>query len=148
MKDQRNNGEFHRADPAYRRLMLGVLAATVVCGIGALALLHFWLQRMGARVSAGDLIGYQRSLNHVLGALCVALGIAAAIFAAWLFQLAARTRAERRWPPSTMRTSADMRIRYLTSADSLVVQMKAAAFGLALAATAMVGWGVWLWHSA
>ena len=144
MKDQRNNGEFHRADPAYRRLMLVVLAVTVLVGIAALAVLHAWLQRMGARVAAGDLLGYQRSLDQVLGVVCVALGIASAVFATWLYRLAARTRAERRWPPAGMRTSADMRIRYLTSADSLVVQMKAGAFALALAAAGMVGWGLWL----
>jgi hypothetical protein len=82
------------------------------------------------------------------GRLCIALGVASAVFALWLFRLAARTRAERRWPPSAMRTSADMRIRYLTSADSLVVQMKAGAFALALAAAGMLGWGVWLLRTA
>jgi len=147
LTDQRNKGEFHRADPAYRRLMLGVLAVTVVVGIAALAALHFWLQRLGARVAAGDLFGYERSLHQVLGSLCIALGVASAVFAAWLFGLAARTRAERRWPPSNMRTSADMRIRYLTSADSLVAQMKGSAFVLALAAAGMAGWGIWLLHT-
>jgi hypothetical protein len=148
LKDQRNNGELHRADPAYRRFMQIVLVVTVVAGIALLAALHFWLQRMGARIAAGDLFGYERSLHQVLGGLCIALGFASAVFALWLYRLAARTRAERRWPPSAMRTSADMRIRYLTSADSLVVQMKGGAFALALAAALMLGWGAWLLHTA
>jgi hypothetical protein len=43
-----------------------------------------------------------------------------------------------------MRTSADVRIRYLTSADSLVTQLKAGAFGLTLLAVALVSWAAWL----
>ena len=43
-----------------------------------------------------------------------------------------------------MRTSADVRIRYLTAADGLVVQMKVGAFALALLAAGLAGWGVWL----
>jgi len=121
-----------------------VLAATVVLGIALLAALYFWLERQGARVGAGDLFGYERALRQALGGLCVLLGLGAAAFALWLFRLAAATKAERRWPPSNMRTSSDMRIRYLTSADLLVVQMKAGAFVLAIAALGLWGWAAWL----
>jgi hypothetical protein len=47
-----------------------------------------------------------------------------------------------------MRTSADVRIRYLTSADTMVVQMKAGAFGLGLAALGLLGYGAWLMRAA
>ena len=148
MKDQRDNGELHRADPAYRRRMQVLLAITVVLGLAVLAALYFWLERQGSRVSAGDLFGYERSLRQALAGLCIVLGLAAAAFALWLYRLANATRAERRWPPSHMRTSSDMRIRYLTSADLLVVQMKLGAFALALAALALVAWAAWLLRTA
>jgi hypothetical protein len=43
-----------------------------------------------------------------------------------------------------MRTSSDVRIRYLTSADALVTQMRGGAYGLALLALALFAWGGWL----
>jgi len=144
LKDQRNNGEFHRADPAWRRRMQGVLAVSALLGLAAIAALYVWLSRMDARLGAGDLFGYVRALNLVMAGVCVAFGLAAAAFATWLFRLAAATHAERRWPPSSMRTSADMQIRYLTSADVLVGQMRAGAFALALIAIGLLGWGAWL----
>ena len=144
MTDQRNTGEYHKADPGRRRQMQVVLVLTLLLGLAGLAALHFWLQSMGARLSAGDVFGFERSLHQVLGTLCLVLGVSSAVFSAWLFRLASATRAERRWPPSQMRTSADVRIRYLTSADSLVTQMKAGALGLAVVALALLGWGAWL----
>ena len=140
MTDHRNSGEYHKADPGFRRRMQAVLAALVVAGIGLLAFLQWWQ----ARIARGGVDGMLRSLHSGLGIACILLGLVAAAFAAWLFRLAAATRAERRWPPSNMRTSADVRIRYLTSADSLVVQMKAGAFALGFAALALLGYGVWL----
>jgi len=75
------------------------------------------------------------------------LAFVAICFAAWMFRLAAATRADRRWPPSSMRTSSDVRIRYLTSADALVTQLKAGALALVLTALALAGWGLWLLRS-
>jgi hypothetical protein len=144
MKDQRSSAEYHKADPAYRRRMLIVLVATLVLGAIGLVYLHLWLERMGARMSQGDLFGFEHSLHQVLGVLCILLGLAGATFAVWLFRLAAATHAERRWPPSHMRTSADVRIRYLTSADSLVSQMKGGAIGLTLIVLCLLAWGGWL----
>jgi hypothetical protein len=145
---QRNTGEFHKADPTYRRRMQILLVLVLVLGAAGLAALHFWLGRMGTRISAGDVFGFERSLHLVLGGVCLLLGVTAAAFATWLFKLAAATRAERRWPPSGMRTSADVRIRYLTSADSMVVLMKGGAIALALIALALLGWGAWLLKTA
>jgi len=141
LTEQRNNGEFHRADPSWRRLMQWLLAATVLVGIGALVGLQMWLADVEAHHKVGEL---GTSLSHVLAVLCIALALVAAAFSVWLFRVAAATRAERRWPPSGMRTSADVRIRYLTSADALVSQMKAGAFALAVVAAALLAWGTWL----
>lgn len=140
MKDQRNSGEFHKADPAWRRRMQMLIVVLVVAGIGLLGFLQWWQRR----IAGMGVDGMQRALQSTLGLCSLVLGLVAAIFAVWLYRLALATRAERRWPPSHMRTSVDVRIRYLTSADSLVVQMKAGAFALAFAALALVGYGAWL----
>ena len=47
-----------------------------------------------------------------------------------------------------MRTSADVRIRYLTSADSFVAQLRAGAFAIGLISVLLVAGGIWLlWTS-
>lgn len=138
------NGEFHRADPAYRRRMQLFLWITILLGGLAVVGLHLWLRRLGASAQFGDLFLYQAWLHRLLGALCLVLGVGAAAFAAWLRGMALASRAERRWPPSGMRTSADVRIRYLTSADTLVTQLLAASVALGALAVALCGWAIWL----
>ena len=138
------NGEFHRADPAYRRQMQFFLVVTLVGGIVALVALQLWLRKLGGNARFGDLVGYQSWLHWLLAGLCVVLGTAAAGFSYWLYRMALASRSERRWPPSSMRTSADVRIRYLTSADTLVGQLKATAVALALLAIGLCAWAVWL----
>lgn len=144
MSEQRNNGEFHRADPAYRRQMQIFLGVAVVVGVLALAGLQIWLRQLDASAAHGDLVGYETWLLRLLAGLCLLLGVTAAGFAQWLYRMAKASKAERRWPPTSMRTSADVRIRYLTSADSLVAQLKAGALALAALAAALIGWGIWL----
>jgi hypothetical protein len=143
LKEQRNNGEFHRADPAWRRRMQWLLAVIALLGLAAVAALNVWLSNSPG-LSGGDPAAYQHALYRVMAAMCIAFGITAAAFSLWLFRLAAATRAERRWPPSSMRTSADVRIRYLTAADALVTQMRAGAFVLALLAVGLFAWSVWV----
>jgi hypothetical protein len=145
MADQRHDGEFHRADPAWRRRMQLLLAAAVLLGAGALVALQMWLG--GLRANGGDIAAYQRAIAEMLAGLGLVLAFVAAVFSAWLFRVAAATRAERRWPPSSMRTFSDVRIRYLTSADALVTQMKSGAIGLALLALGLAAWGAWLLRS-
>lgn len=141
------NGEFHRADPAYRRQMQVFLVLTLVLGIVALVALQLWLRKLGGNARLGDLASYQSWLHWLLAGLCIVLGTAAAGFSYWLFRMAQASRSERRWPPSSMRTSADVRIRYLTSADSLVSQLKATALALAVLAVALCAWAGWLMWS-
>lgn len=148
MSDIPHSGEYHRADPVYRRQMQVFLAVTVVVGLAALAVLHYWLAGLGDKLAAGDLFGYETWLHRLLGGLCLLLAATAGGFAQWLYRMASATKGERRWPPSSMRTSADVRIRYLTSADSLVAQLKFGALGLGLLAVALTAWALWLfWTS-
>ena len=119
--------------------MQWLLVATVLLAIAGFAGLQMWLAR-----PHGDPDAQQHALAHALGTLCLVLALAGAVFALWLFRLASATNAERRWPPASMRTSSDVKIRYLTSADALVTQMKGGAIALALLSIALAGWGAWL----
>ena len=144
MTEQRKNGEYHRADPAWRRKMQLFLGVSVVVGIAALVALQMWMSRsIGSDPEAN-----QHVLSRVLAVVCLGLGLAALAFSVWMFRLAAATRADRRWPPSNMRTSSDVKIRYLTSADAMVMQMKAGAFALVVVAAVLLAWGAWLLRSA
>lgn len=133
--------EFHRADPQYRRQMQWLLLGLVLGGIAAIASLNFWLGKLAA---SGDFIAYGAWLNRLLAGLCLLLGAAIAGFASWLYRAAVWSQRERRWPPAGMRTSADVRIRYLTSADALVSQFKASAAALGVLAAGMFAWAIWL----
>ena len=139
-----NTGDFHRADPAYRRQMLAFLAVTAIVGLLAVLGLHLWLGKLAATAASGDLDTYQAWLHRLLAALCIVLGTTAAGFALWLRRIASDSRKERRWPPSNLRTSADVRIRYLTSADTLVTQLMAVALALGVLALGLFGWAAWL----
>ncbi len=143
-----NNGEFHRADPTYRRQMQVWLVITTVLGVLLLVGLQWWLRKISANAATGDLSFYQGWLHRLLAGLCLVLGAAAAGFAQWLYRMALASSSERRWPPNSMRTSADVRIRYLTSADSLVTQLKATAVALGVLALLLCAWAIWLFWSA
>ena len=125
MGNEDRQGDFHKADPAYRRQMMVLLAIVVVIGAAALVGLQFWLTKLGARANAGELLGYET----------------------WLMRTAQATRLERRWPPSSMRTSSDVRIRYLTSADALVTQLQGAVVVLFVLAALLGGWAIWLFRA-
>jgi len=143
-----NNGEFHRADPAYRRQMQVWLVITALLGVLLLVGLQWWLRKISVNAAMGDLSFYQAWLHRLLAGLCLVLGAASAGFAQWLYRMALASSSERRWPPNSMRTSADVRIRYLTSADSLVTQLKATALALALLALLLCTWAIWLFWTA
>lgn len=147
MRDQDRQGEFHRADPAYRRQMQLALGLTIFVGVLALVALQWWLARLGANAGAGDLGTYETWLHRLLAGLCLVLAAAAAGFGQWLYRTARATARERRWPPTAMRTSSDVRIRWLTSADALVTQLRGAAFVLFAFAIVLAGWSAWLFRS-
>lgn len=143
---ERQQGEVHRADPAFKRQMAGWVAFTVVAGSIALFALNRWLGSMRS-LAGDDPAQAQLWLQRVIAGICVGLAIVAAVYALRLRAIAAATRRERRWPPSTMRTTEDVRVRYLTSADALVSQMHVGAATLWVLAAALLGWAAWLFWS-
>lgn len=143
-----NDGRIQRADPAYRRQMLRWLVVALVLGFAALAALNVWLIRLDHTVAQADIFAYHRWLSRILAGIGLVLAATALGFGAWMMRLARATGRDRRWPPNGYRTTADVRIRYLTSADGLVVQLKAGVYALFLIAAALIGWAAWLLHSA
>ena len=144
MSQSSQNGEFHRADPAHRRTMQLWLVACIVGGAALLVVLNIWLNRLASTLLHANIDAYQRWMDRLLAGLCLLLGIGMAGFGLWLQRMARQTRLERRWPPSTMKTSTDVRIRYLTSADAFVRQLQAAVWLLWFLAFALAAWAGWL----
>ena len=140
MDQPRPQGEIHRADPAYRKQMWMWCAVALVAGAIALFALDRWL----VATRADPAVDFHATLQRVLAGVCLLLAALAVAFGLWLRRIGEATRQERRWPPTAMRTSQDVRVRYLTSADALVAQFKAGAWGLFAAAAGMVGWAAWL----
>ena len=144
MSQSNQSGEFHRADPAYRRMMQFWLIACVVGGTLMLLALNLWLGRINATLLHTNLDAYQQWMNRLLAGLCVLLGLGMSVFGLWLQRVAKQTKQERRWPPASMKTSTDIRIRYLTSADAFVQQMQASVWLMWLVALGLFAWAGWL----
>ncbi|MGH8030054.1 MAG: hypothetical protein ACREO3_08980, partial [Arenimonas sp.] len=104
MSQPRQEGEIHRADPAYRRQMLVWFAFTVVVGSLALFALDRWLDSLRAGITTDQGYAFGVWVHRLIAGLCVAFAAAAVTFGVWLRRLASATQRERRWPPSAMRT--------------------------------------------
>ena len=142
------DGRLHRADPAHRRRMQALLIVAILIGAAVLVALNLWLRQLDHGVAPTDIDAYHRWLARILAGICVLLALPAAAFGTWLWRLAQATRRDRRWPPVGYRSSADVRIRYLTSADALVAQLRAGAFALFAAAAGLAAWAAWLFRTA
>jgi len=138
------NMEFHRADPGYRRRMqIWLLASTLGASL-LLVALWWWLDRLNTTLLVSNIDDYQRWMARLLSGLCLLLGVGTATFGLWLRRIAQETLMERRWPPSGLKTSSDVRIRYLTSADTFVQKLQASVWVLWFLASALILWGCWL----
>ena len=148
MTESRHSGEYHHADPAYRRQMMMGLAMSVIVGAVFLFALRYWLSHLSATVGATDPFRMLVLLQRILAGICPLLAAVGGGFALWIYRAAKQTRLERRWPPTAMRTARDVRIRYLTSADALVSQLMALVIGLALFSALVAAFALWLMRSA
>lgn len=148
MTESRHSGEYHHADPAYRRLMTTWLVISVVVGGIFLIALQQWLSHLSATLGASDPYRMLVWLQRILAGICLLLAASGGGFALWIYRTAKQTRLERRWPPSAMRTTRDVRIRYLTSADALVSQLMVLAFALTLFSVIVVAFAIWLLRAA
>lgn len=137
--------EIHRADPAYRRRSLLLLAATA--GVCALALwqLHGWLQDVIAHLRISDADEVRRWLRALLTGLAAVPVVPLAFWGRGLRRLARATREEQRFPPKAWKTYRDVRVlraHYAQTWAARVDRLGRAAQTLAgvLAAAAVVTW--------
>jgi hypothetical protein len=144
MSQPRQEGEIHRADPALKRQMRIWLAVTAIAGVVLLVALDRWLDSLRSGAVADQGYNLYLWLQRLTAGLCVLFATMSVAFGVWLRRLADVTSRERRWPPSAMRTSSDIRVRYLTSVDSLVNQFRAGAIALFVLAALLVVWAGWL----
>jgi hypothetical protein len=147
MNQPRQQGEIHRADPAYRRQLWTWFALSLVAGVIVLFALDRWLDALRAGMAADHGRSFGLWVQRLIAGVCGVFAFAAVFFGAWLRRLASATQRERRWPPVAMRTSADVRVRYLTSADALVAQLRAGSVALFVVAAGLVAWAAWLLRS-
>lgn len=147
MTEPRQSGEFHHADPAYRKQMVVCLVASIVVGVLLLFALQQWLGHL-ATTFGGDPDQMRAWLQRIFVGVCLLLAATGFGFAAYIHRVAKQTRQERRWPPIGMRTTRAVRIRYLTSADALVSQLMLSAAALAITSLIVLGYALWLLRTA
>ncbi|MEO8160384.1 MAG: hypothetical protein ABI588_03115 [Arenimonas sp.] len=144
MSEQSNNGEFHPADPAYRRRIQLLLALVLVLVVVELVAVNTWLMHAARHLTTTEQFADRHALHYLLAVPSLLLGVFGALVAARMFRLARDTFAARRWPPNGTRSSVDVRIRYLTAAESIAVQVRAGAIALAVLSAGLLAFFAWL----
>lgn len=137
--------DIHRADKAYRKRTLLLLALTVLLCAVVLLLLDGWLRQVNAQLSVSDPDTVRRWLRGLLAGLGIALAVPAALLGAGLRRLGFASRVEGRFPPRGWQTLRDVRV--LRDAAALRWSRRTEALGfvaLALAAL-LVLWSGWAW---
>ncbi|NUS37745.1 MAG: hypothetical protein HOQ02_01800 [Lysobacter sp.] len=137
--------EIHRADKAYRKRTLLLLALTTLLCAVLLLLLDGWLQQVNAQLSASDPDTVRRWLRGLLAGLGVALAVPAALLGRGLRRLGLTARMEGRFPPRSWQTLRDVHV--LRDAPALRWARRTESFGLAALAlaAALVAWALWAW---
>jgi hypothetical protein len=141
--------EIHRADLAYRRRSLWLLAALLAaCAIG-LWLLHGWLQAVQAHALASAPQQARRWLGGAIAAMLIVAALPSALWGRSLRRLGRAAREEGRFPPRAWKTYRDVRVlreqaalRWSRRSERLgrFAQLAAGMFAVAAVAT-------WVWLS-
>lgn len=102
--------EIHRADLAYRRRSLWLLAALLgACAIG-LWLLHGWLQTVQAHALASAPQEARRWLRGAIAAMLIMPALPSVLWGHSLRRLGRAAREEGRFPPRAWKTYRDVRV--------------------------------------
>lgn len=137
--------EIHRADPAYRRRSLAMLAvATALCAV-LLWQLHAWLQELTARLAVSDADTLRRSLRALLAGLGVALAVPAAAVGLQLWRFGEAAHREGRFPPAEARTLRDVRVLRGPAALAWARRTRAAGVAALALSGVLFGWAGWAW---
>jgi hypothetical protein len=140
MSESRRNDEYHRADPAYRKRMLILLAVVFVAGSLGLFGLRAWLAGLSVSLARTDPVAYGLSLQYLLTGICLSLAATLAGFGLWLHRVAKAASLERRWPPSSMRTTVDIPVKRLKAADAMASRCRVMAAVLGVCVFALCAW--------
>lgn len=133
--------QVHRADPAYRRRMLALLALSVVAGAALLAGLQYWLAHLGDD-ALHPLTTLQWLYIVFLGTV-VALVLPLALLGLWLLRYADTIERERRYPLPGERTARDVGVREGRQAAALARRLRGLGALLWAFCAMLLGWCVW-----
>lgn len=124
------------ADPASRRRALRWLVASTAVGAAALVLLHLGLSR-ALEAPADEALA---TLLFALRVMTGAMAIGAIAFAGWLWWVAGRVSAARRFPPPGLVVGRDTRIVEGDAAQRLAIALR--LIGVALVAATVAAMAI------
>ncbi|GAB3384874.1 hypothetical protein [Lysobacter fragariae] len=137
--------EIHRADKAYRKRALWLLAGiTVLCAV-LLWLLQAWLQDLTTRLDRVDPQTAKQWVRMLLAGLGIGLSMPAIALGLNLRQIGLASRLQGRFPPAEWKTLRDVRV--LRDAAALAWARKVELAGSAVLALAglLIVWAIWSW---
>lgn len=137
--------EIHRADKAYRKRALWLLAGVALMCVALLWQLQVWLDQLSVQLGNSDPDTVRAWIRLLLCGMSVALAIPAIGLGLTLRQLGYASRLEGRFPPTQWKTFRDVRV--LRDAAGLTWARRVAAAGTAVLALAglLVAWAAWAW---
>lgn len=137
--------EIHRADKAYRKRALWLLAGVALMCVALLWQLQVWLDQLSVQLGNSDPDTVRAWIRLLLCGMSVALAIPAIGLGLTLRQLGYASRLEGRFPPTQWKTFWDVRV--LRDAAGLTWARRVAAAGTAVLALAglLVAWAAWAW---
>lgn len=135
----------HRADPAYRRNALLLLAGSIVLGAVLLVWLRGWLD--GLYRDGGAALGLEvlPGLRLIFVALASSLILPLLALAAWLRREGDRIRAGDRYPVAGSRTLRDIPVRTGAGAEMMAGRCGKLALACLLLSAAVASWAAWAW---
>lgn len=137
--------EIHRADKAYRKRALWLLAGIVLmCGV-LLWQLQSWLNQLTVQLGNSSPETVRFWVRLLLCGLGVALAVPAIGLGLALRQLGHASRLEGRFPPAQWKTLRDVQV--MRDAPGLAWARRVEVAGLAALALAglLIGWSAWAW---
>lgn len=137
--------EIHRADEAYRKRALWLLAGVVLMCGALLWQLQSWLDQLSVQLGDSDPDTVRAWIRLLLCGMSVALAIPAIGLGLTLRQLGYASRLEGRFPPTQWKTFRDVRV--LRDAAGLTWARRVTAAGTAALALAglLFAWAAWAW---
>lgn len=137
--------EIHRADKAYRKRALWLLAGVVLMCGSLLWQLQSWLDQLSVQLGDSDPDTVRAWIRLLLCGMGVALAIPAIGLGRTLRQLGYASRLEGRFPPTQWKTFRDVRV--LRDAAGLAWARRVTAAGTAALTLAglLFAWAAWAW---